>query len=50
MGINEYQRSFIVGYGVNPPKKPHHANSYGYENWPDSSNNFKYPLLGGINS
>ena len=31
MGQNEYQRSFVVGFGNNPPKNPHHANAYGYE-------------------
>jgi hypothetical protein len=26
-GDNEYQRSFVVGYGANPPVNPHHRNS-----------------------
>ena len=29
MGDNEYDRSFVVGWGKNPPTKPHHANAYG---------------------
>lgn len=29
MGLNEYNRSLIVGYGINPPTRPHHKNSYG---------------------
>lgn len=29
MGTNEYNRSLIVGYGTNPPTKPHHKNAYG---------------------
>jgi len=29
MGSNSYGRSFIVGWGNNPPTHPHHANSYG---------------------
>ena len=31
LGQNEYQRSFVVGWGVNPPQFPHHANAYGRE-------------------
>jgi endoglucanase len=26
-GKNTYERSFVVGYGVNPPQQPHHRNS-----------------------
>jgi len=48
MGTNEYSRSFIIGYGTNPPKKPHHSNSYGFNDWPNTSNTFKYPLVGAV--
>lgn len=29
MGVNEYERSFVVGYGVNSPEHPQHQNAYG---------------------
>lgn len=29
MGTNEYNRSLIVGFGNNPPTRPHHKNAYG---------------------
>ncbi len=35
MGSNEYNRSFVVGFGLNSPTQPHHKNSYGRDdpNW-----------------
>jgi hypothetical protein len=30
-GNNPQGRSFIMGWGTNPPKRPHHRNAYGYE-------------------
>jgi endoglucanase len=30
MGDNEYDRSFVVGVGRNPPKNPHHSNAHGH--------------------
>ena len=30
-GQNPQSRSFIIGWGVNPPTRPHHRNAYGYE-------------------
>lgn len=49
MGENEYNRSFIVGWGKNPPSHPHHANAYGYEalDW-DLSKDPKYTLFGAL--
>jgi len=29
LGANDYNRSFVVGWGENPPTHPHHANSFG---------------------
>lgn len=31
LGDNPYQRSFVVGWGANPPTHPHHASAYGYD-------------------
>jgi endoglucanase len=31
MGTNEHGRSFVVGFGTNPPVRPHHRNAYGVE-------------------
>ena len=30
-GNNPQARSFIIGWGTNPPSHPHHRNAYGYE-------------------
>jgi endoglucanase len=30
-GNNPQSRSFIIGWGTNPPAHPHHRNAYGYE-------------------
>ncbi|MCK5146735.1 glycoside hydrolase family 9 protein [bacterium] len=42
MGDNEYNRSFIIGWGENYPQYPHHVNAYGREvhDW-----NFNQPPL-----
>lgn len=52
MGDNEYNRSFVVGWGVNPPEHPHHKNSFGSDgdNWGSFVNSTpnKYPLLGAL--
>jgi endoglucanase len=49
MGQNSYNRSFIVGYGNNPPTKPHHKNGYGRDalNW-DLSQPPLYSLKGAL--
>ena len=49
MGENEYSRSFVVGWGENPPSHPHHANAYGYEaeDW-DLSREPRYTLYGAM--
>jgi endoglucanase len=31
MGDNSYGRSFVVGFGTNPPQQPHHRNAQGHE-------------------
>ena len=30
MGDNPYERSFVVGFGNNPPQQPHHRNAQGH--------------------
>jgi len=30
-GDNPYGRSFIVGWGTNPPQRPHHRNAFGHD-------------------
>jgi endoglucanase len=30
-GNNPYGRSFIVGWGTNPPQRPHHRNAFGHD-------------------
>jgi hypothetical protein len=30
-GNNPQSRSYIIGWGANPPKRPHHRNAYGYD-------------------
>ncbi|MCP4680289.1 MAG: hypothetical protein GY854_33315 [Deltaproteobacteria bacterium] len=49
MGENEYGRSFIIGFGNNPPAHPHHANAYGHDalDW-DLSRPFKFSLDGAL--
>ncbi len=49
MGDNEYGRSFIVGFGNNPPAHPHHTNAYGHDalDW-DLSRPFKFSLDGAL--
>ncbi|HOP75051.1 MAG TPA: glycoside hydrolase family 9 protein [Bacillota bacterium] len=38
LGSNPYQRSFVVGYGQNPPQHPHHRTAHG--SW---ANNMEVP-------
>jgi hypothetical protein len=49
LGRNEYDRSFVVGWGHNPPERPHHANAYGREalDW-NLSEPFVYSLDGAL--
>lgn len=49
LGSNEYNRSFVVGWGVNPPSHPHHANAYGRDalDW-DMSQPFIHSLDGAM--
>ena len=49
LGTNEYGRSFVVGWGVNPPSHPHHANAYGREalDW-NLSQPFLHSLAGAM--
>jgi len=49
LGSNEYARSFVVGWGENPPQHPHHANAYGREalDW-DLSQPFLHSLEGAM--
>lgn len=32
-GDNPYNRSFVVGFGVDPPFHPQHVNGFGYDAW-----------------
>ena len=48
MGNNTYDRSFVIGFGKNPPQNPQHRNSYGRENWPDPSLSHLYEIYGGM--
>ncbi len=49
MGENDHDRSFVVGFGCNPPTEPHHANAYGHEalDW-DLDREFRYSLDGAM--
>jgi endoglucanase len=56
-GNNPQSRSFIIGWGENPPTRPHHRNAYGYEDdagWdPDTpqlsdSRPFRHLLVGAL--
>ncbi len=48
-GENEYDRTLIVGLGVNPPENPHHRNSYGYDDYSmDENRDHKYPIIGAL--
>lgn len=33
LGDNGYDRSFVVGFGENPPRAPHHVNAFGRSGW-----------------
>ena len=49
LGDNPQQRSFIVGYGTNPPKHPHHRTAHG--SWADHMNvpeNHRHTLYGAL--
>ncbi|WP_162142407.1 glycoside hydrolase family 9 protein [Cucumibacter marinus] len=52
LGQNEYDRSFIVGWGHNPPQHPHHANTLGVDDgdWEKFSNEtpMAYELTGAM--
>jgi endoglucanase len=48
-GDNERNGSYIVGYGTNPPKRPHHRTAHG--SWCDSQNvppNHRHTLYGAL--
>lgn len=56
-GQNPQSRSFIIGWGTNPPKRPHHRNAYGYEDdlgWDadtpqlDDTRPFRISLVGAL--
>jgi len=49
LGDNDYGRSFVVGWGENPPSHPHHANSYGNNSltW-DLSGQHAFSLTGAL--
>jgi endoglucanase len=56
-GNNPQSRSFVIGWGNNPPSRPHHRNAYGYEDdagWdadtPQLSDTraFRHLLAGGL--
>ena len=38
----------LIGYGANPPVRPHHATSYGHEDWPEPGLTHLYPLVGAL--
>ncbi|MCY8672463.1 glycoside hydrolase family 9 protein [Bacillus haynesii] len=49
LGDNPQQRSFVVGYGKNPPKHPHHRTAHG--SWVDQMNvpeNHRHTLYGAL--
>ncbi|MCY9399216.1 glycoside hydrolase family 9 protein [Bacillus haynesii] len=49
LGDNPQQRSFIVGYGTNPPRHPHHRTAHG--SWADHMNvpeNHRHTLYGAL--
>jgi len=49
LGDNPQQRSFVVGYGKNPPKHPHHRTAHG--SWADQMNvpeNHRHTLYGAL--
>ncbi|MCY8541589.1 glycoside hydrolase family 9 protein [Bacillus haynesii] len=49
LGDNPQQRSFVVGYGKNPPQHPHHRTAHG--SWADQMNvpeNHRHTLYGAL--
>lgn len=49
LGDNPQQRSFVVGYGKNPPKHPHHRTAHG--SWANQMNvpeNHRHTLYGAL--
>lgn len=48
LGNNEYKRSFIVGWGHNPPTRPHHKNAWGQDSWFDTHSVPLYSLVGAL--
>lgn len=46
-GQNEYGRSFVVGFGVNPPQQPHHRNAHGHDE-NDMDLEFLHTLYGAL--
>lgn len=47
-GANPYDRSFVVGWGNNPPQRPHHKNAFGKDEWFNSSSVPLYQLTGAL--
>jgi endoglucanase len=47
LGDNEYGRSFLIGYGTNPPTQPHHRNAYGYDAF-DPERSHRFSLAGAL--
>jgi len=48
LGNNGYQRSFVVGWGTNPPTRPHHKNAWGRDAWFGASSVPLYSLDGAL--
>jgi hypothetical protein len=48
MGDNEYDRSFIVGWGKNAPQRPHHKNAFGKDSWFNANSIPLYELTGAL--
>ena len=49
LGVNPANHSYMIGFGVNPPKNPHHRGAHG--SWLDSMNdpaNTRHTLYGGL--
>ncbi len=46
-GANEYDRSFVVGFGNNPPTQPHHRNAHGHDE-DDITLPFEHVLSGAL--
>ena len=48
LGDNSYERSFVVGWGSNPPSRPHHKNAFGRDEWFGASDTPLYSLQGAV--